>query len=600
MPHTDRQQDTNPVWYLLQKLWRYSAGNRHNVVLYFAMFVIGNAINFLEPLIIAKLLDTIQAVGVTATSLPTLFGFLLSLLGINVAFWVFHGPARLIEMANAFLVRANYKKYLLTGVMALPIEWHADHHSGDTIDKIEKGTRSLFKFSEDTFQIIEALVRLISSYLVLVYFNLHAAYIVAFMILMTVLMIVRFDKTLVSQYKELNTAENGIAQKIYDVISNITTVVILRIENLVNSAIYQKIMAPFKLYNRNNRINEVKWFLVFMSATLMTVLVLGSYFYVSLANGTVVLVGTVYALYGYLSRITGLFYRFAHMYGGIVQQKAAVMNAEEVAAAFSDSTQRSQHALNPGWQELTIKNLRFSYDARTGKRLHLDNVSLAVRNGQRIALIGASGSGKTTFLKVIRELYRPQQVKVLLDGTALPDGFGSISADIALIPQDPEIFSTTIGENITVGVSHPAAYIRRFTDMAAITELIQRLPRKMNSYIYEKGVNLSGGERQRLALARGLMACEDKSIVLLDEPTSSVDTRNELKIFQNIFASFKEKTIIASVHRLHLLTMFDKIYYFKQGKIVASGTLQELLQTSPDFKETWDKYHQVSKRKTKQ
>ena len=132
--------------------------------------------------------------------------------------------------------------------------------------------------------------------------------------------------------------------------------------------------------------------------------------------------------------------------------------------------------------------------------------------------------------------------------------------------------------------------------MARFTDVAERLPKKLNSFIFEKGVNLSGGEKQRLALARGLMACVDKAIVLLDEPTSSVDTKNELEIYHNIFDEFKEKTILASVHRLHLLSLFDTIYYFKAGKIIASGTLDELLATSEEFKDLWEKYHILGKR----
>ena len=114
----------------------------------------------------------------------------------------------------------------------------------------------------------------------------------------------------------------------------------------------------------------------------------------------------------------------------------------------------------------------------------------------------------------------------------------------------------------------------------------------MNSTIVERGVNLSGGEKQRLSLARGLMASLDKEIILLDEPTSSVDSKNELTIYQNIFKEFANKTIISSIHRLHLLSMFDYIYFFQDGQIIAHGTLEQLLQDSKDFQIIWDKYHQ--------
>lgn len=345
---------------------------------------------------------------------------------------------------------------------------------------------------------------------------------------------------------------------------------------------------------KNNIINEAKWFLVNLSSALMTACVLGSYLYAHLATGEVVFIGTLYALYGYLGRITELFFRFAYMYGDIVQQKAAVMNAEEIANAFSSDRKLRGVSLAKSWKQLEIKGLSFSYQTANQGQLHLDNVSLTLKRGKRIAVIGASGSGKTTFLKIVRELYQPSQGEIYMDDKLLPQGFQSISTEIALIPQDPEIFSTTIRENITVGINHTDANIKKFTDMACFSDVIKRLPHQLESFIFEKGVNLSGGEKQRLALARGLMASEDKAIILLDESTSSVDTKNELSIYQNIFRSFKSKTVVASIHRLHLLNLFDEIYFFKSGRIVASGSLESLLQQSKEFKVLWDRYHKAA------
>ncbi len=585
----------SPIIYLTRKLWKYAGTNRRSVVLYLFMFITANGIFFFEPLVIAYILNTIQVQGITATSMPFLLGALIFRILIEIVFWSFHGPARVIENKNAFIVRSNYKKYLLEGVMAFPMDWHSDHHSGDTIDKVEKGTAALYRYSGDTFQLIESVVKLISSYFALIYFDLSASYIVLFMVTITVIFILQFDKVLVRQYKEIYGAENKVSAKVFDVISNITTVIILRIEKLVASAIYKEILKPFKLFSRNNVVNEVKWSLVSLSSVLMTTWVLAAYFYSHLASGEVVLIGTVYALYGYITRITDLFFRFAYMYGDIVQQKAAVLNAEQIANEFSSLRKPKDIVLGSRWHNLSIKNLSFAYQTAKKGQLHLDDVSLTITRGKRIAVIGASGSGKTTFLKIIRELYQPTACQLELDGKLLPNGFKSISESIALIPQDPEIFSTSIRENITVGINHTDAYIRKFTDMACFTDVIKRLPHKLESSIFEKGVNLSGGEKQRLALARGLLASEDKEIILLDESTSSVDSKNELHIYRNIFKTFKAKTIIASIHRLHLLNLFDEIYFFQSGKIIASGTLKQLLKQSPEFQDIWEKYHKVTK-----
>src|SRR3989338_971904 len=112
--------------------------------------------------------------------------------------------------------------------------------------------------------------------------------------------------------------------------------------------------------------------------------------------------------------------------------------------------------------------------------------------------------------------------------------------------------------------------------MAQFGKVVDRLEKGLDTNVLEKGVSLSGGEKQRLALARGILAARKSEILLLDEPTSSVDSLNEMKIHEALFKVFKNKTIISSIHRLHLLQKFDYIYMFDKGKIVAEGTLEKI------------------------
>jgi ABC-type multidrug transport system fused ATPase/permease subunit len=268
---------------------------------------------------------------------------------------------------------------------------------------------------------------------------------------------------------------------------------------------------------------------------------------------------------------------------------------EEIVKDFREKEKNQTVNLQGNWKELAIKRLTFSYHGNEGGDLHLNNVSLTIRKNEKIALVGESGSGKTTFLKLIRNLFNPRSVDLYLDNKEVTGKFAAISENIAFIPQEPEIFSTTMRENITVGLEHADEYIKKFTEMACFTPIVERLPKKLDSSIFEKGVNLSGGEKQRLALARGLMAAADKPVVFLDEPTSSVDAKNEMQIYDNIFRAFKNKTIISTVHRLHLLHRFNKILVFDKGKIVATGTLQDLLNNSQEFKTLWKKYHRAQK-----
>lgn len=559
---------------------------------YTVMFVFANLLLLLDPLVVAWILNTIQANGVTRENLPFL-GLLLSLfIAIDTGFWLLHGPARVMENKNAFLVRARYKKYLLEGTLDLPSEWHTDHHSGDTIDKIEKGSRALFEFSSDGFMIIEAVVRIIGSYIALALFDLPSSFVIVFAALSAFLMVRAFDRRIIPNYRTLNRAENRISESIFDSISNITTIITLRLERLISKSIVQKMLDPFPLFGRTHKMNELKWFLTSMVNAFMTALVIFIYLYMHVRTGTAVLIGTVYALYGYVNNITRVFFSFTGTYSQIVYQRTAVSNAEELSKEFRKKAEVRQLRLGNSWKMLSIDSLNFSYHTEAGADLHLDDVSMAIRRGERIALVGESGAGKSTLLKIIRDLYHPRQARLAVDGRTIKNGFKALSDEVALIPQDPEIFATTILQNITMGVPHEMAEIRRYTDIAAFTGVAESLPKKFDSSIVEKGVNLSGGEKQRLALARGLLAAKERSILLLDEPTSSVDSRNERLIYENIFGAFKGKTILSTVHRLHLLRLFDTIYVFENGRIAASGSFDDLLKSSAKFQEIWKKYNE--------
>ena len=583
-----QDEKRNPLWYLFSKSWEYSVGNRKNVVWYWIMFIIAESVDTIfSPLIWAKMIEVITIQGINARSMKTLYLLLGLILLQTIISWSFHGPARCIERNNAFKVRANYWRHLLKGVVTLPLEWHVEHHTGDTIDKVNKGTGALFEFSEVSFIPIRSAIQLIGSYIVLAYFSHSAAYMVLGMLLVSAWITMRFDKILVNQYEELNANENQISESVIDTISNISTIIVLRVEKLVFDAIMHKVERPYELFRHNQRLNELKWFMTGMCCDIMTVLVVMIYFWQHFGSTPGTLVASFYILISYLERISQLFFRFTEMYGTIVRHKSRIMNSEELSKDFRTEN-FTNHILPKNWQKLSVSNLSFSYHNGDNVELHLNNVSFSVNHGEQVAFVGETGSGKTTFLKIMRDLYHPRELILSVDGEVIPQGFEGISRAISLAQQDPEILASSILTNITMGAEHDLDFVLKFTDMACFTDVALSLPKKFNSSIKEKGINLSGGQQQRLALSRGLLACHDKDIVLLDEPTSSLDTITEITVYQNIFREFKGKTIISTIHQLHLLPLFDRICVFDKGEIVASGTLSELLSSCPKFVSLWE------------
>ena len=516
-------------------------------------------------------------------------------MGAMAFFWLLHGPARVMENANGFKVRLAYRKHLLRGVMTLPLEWHSGQHSGEIIDKIEKGIQALYQFTKNSFEMIYSLVRFFGSFIMLAFLFPPSAVVVFIMMVLSFWIVTRFDKVLIVQYRELNRNENKISASVVDSIGNIVTVIVLRVEKLIFNAIIKKTENPFELFNKNSKMNEFKWFLSSMCCSGTVVIVLGAYLlgHVGVKGG--VLFGEVFLLYRYLGNISDVFSRFNYLYSDTVQRRASVSNAEELSADFRDES-FSNHVLPDRWQNLSINDLTFSYQDVGEPRLHLDSVSLQIRRGEKIAVVGESGSGKTTFLKIMRYLYRPSELKLSVDGQEISNGFDGIARAITLIPQEAEIFATTIRENITLGALYGDDEIMRYVEMAGLTEVIARLPKGLESMMNEKGVSLSGGEKQRLALARGLLACSDldKEILLFDEPTSSLDVKIEREVYGKIFDGFNGKTMISSIHKLHLLPLFDRICMFANGQIIANGTYDELMTTCPEFRELCRQYTQGS------
>jgi ABC-type bacteriocin/lantibiotic exporter with double-glycine peptidase domain len=195
---------------------------------------------------------------------------------------------------------------------------------------------------------------------------------------------------------------------------------------------------------------------------------------------------------------------------------------------------------------------------------------------------------------LLRGLYDAQPgAEIKVDG--VNSEVASIAETITLFPQEPEIFENTIEHNITLGLPFEEKEILEVCDTAHFTEVLKQLPKGLQSNIMEKGVNLSGGQKQRLALARGILAAKSSDIILLDEPTSSVDPKTEIQIYEKLFEECKDKAVISSLHRLYLLSYFDYVYVLLAGRIVAEGRFEDLKNTSSVFLDLWK--HQEEKRK---
>ena len=235
--------------------------------------------------------------------------------------------------------------------------------------------------------------------------------------------------------------------------------------------------------------------------------------------------------------------------------------------------------------KIEFKNVNFSY---ANDEQILDNFNITFMPNKKQALVGKSGQGKTTIFNLITRIFDTTNGEIFIDDTNIKDlTEESLRNNISVIRQEPFIFNRTILENFKlVNNDISLEEVRKYTKMAYLDDYIMSLPNKYDTILGEGGINLSGGQKQRLAIARTL--AKNSKIILFDEATSALDNKSQMFIKQAIDSLVKDHTIIIVAHRLSTIIDADIIYVVDKGKIVASGTHQELLKTSKIYKELYE------------
>ena len=234
-------------------------------------------------------------------------------------------------------------------------------------------------------------------------------------------------------------------------------------------------------------------------------------------------------------------------------------------------------APRPVHTEVAFEGVRFFYPARPGAAA-LDDFTLRVGQGERVALVGPSGAGKTTVLSLLLRFYDPQEGAVRIGGTDLREfDPRQLRRLVAVVPQDPVIFVASVLDNVRYGRPEASrGEVERACEQAFALEFIHRLPQGLDTPLGERGVTLSGGQRQRLSIARALLA--DRPILLLDEATSSLDAASERMVQQALEALERGRTTLVIAHRLATVQDADRIVVMERGRIVAQGRHAELLR----------------------
>jgi len=574
----------------MKTAWKYAKDEKKKYVSIYLRFAASNIVYAFEPIIWGLFINQVQLQG--AEILHSAWIYVGTYLAIKLGDWYFHGIARVREMDLAFNISQNFLEELYFKAVHLPVRWHQDNHSGATINRIRKAYEALKQFFAHGYEYMNTAGKFFFSFAAMLYFAPLVGLVALLLGAGIVWIIFLFDKPYIATLKEVNEKEHVVSSTLFDSLSNIITVITLRLEGRMEKVVMDRVDDIRSPYKRNVRINEWKWFVVDMLVGVIYAVILLGYIYQNYTPGQTFLIGGLVTLMSYVQKFTSVFHGIAWMYTDIVRFDTDVKTAINIIDAYDELKADDRVAnLRKDWTQIDIRNLNFLHQLEDEnvpehKKMGLKGVNISIKKGQKIAFIGESGSGKSTLLALLRGLYPPISLELDLDGQPI-NQLSLISDHVTLFPQEPEIFENSIEYNITLGLKHEKSELENIAQSAHFAEVVAQLPNGYESKIQEKGVNLSGGQKQRLALARGIFAAKDSELILLDEPTSSVDPKTELKIYDQLFAAFKDKAILSSLHRLHLLPKFDYIYLMDQGRVIDEGSFSELFARSAAFQEMW-------------
>jgi ATP-binding cassette subfamily B protein len=573
---------------LYKDLWYFAEGKRGAIVLAFALLLSSQMLKLLAPWFAGKAINALQSGGLGG--LEEAGKWLAGVFAVTAGSWTLHGPGRIVERNIAIRVRERVAGSLLDKLLDAPLAWHEQHHSGESAHRLQQSSRALHDFVQSQFIYLQNIVQIIGPVLALFAISpvIGTAAVIGYGALGLIILL--FDRVMMKLALAENNAERRYSANLVDMLGNVLTLIALRRGKGAAALTGARLRDTFTPVKRSIVLNEAKWCVVDVLSTLMWCFLVALFAYLQ-AVGKVstagvaasgVAIGSLFMVYEYSQKAGGVLTAVAAHFQSLVRQQSDYAAAEPIYTAPSQPTQ--PYAQGSDWKTLRLEHLQFFHANSHKATPALDNVGFTLERGKRYALVGGSGAGKTTLLRLLCGLDTPAAGQASADGAPVMDIARFMREQSTLIPQQAETFAGTVGENLLLGGSATTTAIQTALTVASADAFLPDVSETgMGIRVAEGGANWSGGQRQRFALARGVLAAEGSSIVLLDEPMSSLDPETEARVYASLFAHFADAVVISSIHRLHLLDRFDRVIFLSKGRLAGCGSMAELLEQSEEF-----------------
>ena len=552
--------------------WR---GQPARIVLICGLVIISTLAEVMVPLFSGRIVDAIAGSDSSATA-DALRAFAvvvgLGLTSVVLRFFIFHGIIRLTLKMMADIVNDGFHR-----VQRFSTDWHANSFAGSTVRKITRGMWALDALNDILLvALLPSVVMLVDASILLGSFWPVMGLIVAIGSLIYIGFTVAMSMGYVAPAASLaNAWDTRLGGALADAVSCNSVVKAFGAETREEGRM-RHVMSKWdsrtrRTWKRGTLNGTLQGFMmVSMQAGILgTGLYMWTQGLASPGDITFVL-AMFFVLQGYL-RDVGMHIR---------NLQRSVNDMEELVALTSmplgidDRAGAKPIAISDGG--IRFDNVTFQYGAHPTP-LYRD-FSVEIRPGERVGLVGHSGSGKTTFVKLIQRLYDVNGGAITIDGQNIAEHQqASLRGQIAIVQQEPILFHRTLAENIAYGRPEASrAEIMEAAEQANAHDFIMSLPKQYETLVGERGVKLSGGERQRVAIARAFLA--DAPILILDEATSSLDSESEVMIQQAMERLMQGRTTLVIAHRLSTVRALDRLLVFDKGRIVEEGDHQALIR----------------------
>ncbi len=477
----------------------------------------------------------------------------------------------------------NLKKKYYYHIIELSHGFHTGHRTGSLISRLTRGSRALESITDILiFNVLSLLTEFSVAFFSLMLIDVTSAIILVIMaicfILYSLFVSIKGEKHNV----DMNITEDNEKAFISDTLINIETIKYFGKENNIKD-IY------FMLGNTTRKKqlrfwNFSKWLATGHNIIIdfFTIIIIALAI-IRLINGEITIgtVAFIYTIYSSISYVLSDFtWRMRDLYSGITDFDS-ITKYGDINNEVKDKKNAKPIKINKG--EIVFENVSFNYQ----KRKILNNFNLNVKPNQKIALVGHSGSGKTTVIKLLYRFYDLRKGKIIVDDQNISEVQQlSLRNEMSIVPQEGILFNDTIYNNIIF--SKPSATRKEFFNalkQSQFYDFVKKLPLKENTIVGERGIKLSGGEKQRLNIARALLA--NKKILVLDEATSALDSKTESEIQKALWKLMEGRTTIIIAHRLSTIMHADKIVVMNKGKIVQEGKHNKLLKQKGPYYDLW-------------